>query len=187
MKCSIIILAGGGSIRMGEDKGLMPFNGKPMIQHLIDRFIRIAPEIIIVTNNEKYKQFKCTLVQDNYPNHGPLSGIEAGLSISKNEQNIILSCDNPFIELSLIEYLSSQKTNYDILFTFFKTSNPFPGLYSKSIGSKLYMLINKGVRKVSALKDYYNVNELDCKAFNELNFINFNSPSDIKHWHENKH
>ena len=187
MKCSIIILAGGGSIRMGEDKGLMPFNGKPMIQHLIDRFMNVVTEIIIVTNNEKYKQFKCNVIQDNYPNHGPLSGIEAGLSISKTEQNIILSCDNPFVDLSLIEYLSIQNNNSDILFTFFKTSNPFPGLYSKSICPKLNTLINKNVKKVSALKEYFNVNELDCGDFNELNFINFNSPSDIENWHENKH
>ena len=35
------------------------------------------------------------------------------------------------------------------------------------------------------LKNYFNVTQLDCSHFNNNNFINFNTPEDIKYWNEN--
>ena len=45
-----IILAGGKSSRMGEDKGLMLYNGKPMIQHVIDAVLPLTNCILISAN-----------------------------------------------------------------------------------------------------------------------------------------
>ena len=48
---SLVIQAGGQSARMGEDKGLKPFLGRPLIQRVIDRLALLADEIIITTNS----------------------------------------------------------------------------------------------------------------------------------------
>lgn len=181
---SLIILAGGQSSRMGEDKGLMLFNGKPMILHLIDRFHNAFPELIIVTNNEKYKKFKVPIVKDKHINCGAISGIEAGLSFSNYENNLILTCDNPFIEFSILKHLIEKKES-DIVFSYYKKPYPFPGFYSKKIVKKLDALILQGLRKISDLIYHFKVTELCCSEFNAANFINFNTPKDIENWDEN--
>ena len=65
MNFSLIVLAGGNSSRMGEDKGLILFRGKPMIQHVLDNIAPRFEEVIIVTNNKSYHQFNAKLVSDN--------------------------------------------------------------------------------------------------------------------------
>jgi molybdopterin-guanine dinucleotide biosynthesis protein A len=47
---TIVIQAGGQSSRMGEDKALKPFLGKPLIQRVVDRLAPIADELIVTTN-----------------------------------------------------------------------------------------------------------------------------------------
>ena len=48
-------------------------------------------DTIIVCNNNIYKQFEKTIINDNHDSLGPIGGIEAGLSKSKTEHNIIVS------------------------------------------------------------------------------------------------
>ena len=83
MNLSLIILAGGNSSRMGTDKGLLSFRGKPMVQHVLDNLCSDFQDTIIVCNNNNYKQFEKTIITDNHNSLGPLGGIEAGLSKSK--------------------------------------------------------------------------------------------------------
>jgi molybdopterin-guanine dinucleotide biosynthesis protein A len=47
---SLVIQAGGESRRMGQDKALMPFLGRPLIQRVAERLAPIADELIVTTN-----------------------------------------------------------------------------------------------------------------------------------------
>ncbi len=100
-----IILAGGKSSRMGQDKGLMPLNGKPMIQHIIDPMAKICGRILIVTSNPMYGMFGFELVADEAPDYGPVMGILSGLRQSKTERNLVLSCDTPYVTFNLLKEL----------------------------------------------------------------------------------
>ena len=182
---SLFILSGGNSKRMGVDKGLIHFQGKPMVKHLVDRFKKIIPEIIIISNKKGYRNFDVPVIKDNYQNCGPLGGIEAGLSFSKSEFNLFLSCDNPFIEYSLLKYIISNPQKTEIVFSEYEKTHPFPGLYSKSIHKNLNTLIDQGLRKMTALKNHFSVSYLDCSHFNKNNFVNFNTPEEVKCWNDN--
>ena len=81
----------------------MLFEGKPMIQHLIDRFKKLNSEIVIIRNENSHLNFGLTVIKDNYKNCGPIGGIEAGLAYSQTNNNIFITCDNPFIECQLIK------------------------------------------------------------------------------------
>ena len=54
---TVVIQAGGHSSRMGEDKALKPFLGRPLIQRVIDRMMPIADEIIVTTNRPAEYEF----------------------------------------------------------------------------------------------------------------------------------
>ena len=61
--------------------------------------------IIISANNNSYKEFGYSVVKDIYKECGPISGILEGLKQAKYNKVIVLSCDSPFVEVSLIKYL----------------------------------------------------------------------------------
>ena len=71
MDCTGIILAGGKSSRMGSDKGLLPYKGKPLVTYAIEVLRPLTDRIIIVGNNEAYKQFDCPLIPDEIADCGP--------------------------------------------------------------------------------------------------------------------
>ena len=47
---SCIILCGGWARRMGQDKGLIYFQDKPMIIHVLDTVKTVSNEIILILN-----------------------------------------------------------------------------------------------------------------------------------------
>ena len=185
MNFSLIILAGGKSSRMGTDKGLMLFNGRPMIEHITKRFKNKFQETIIVSENNNYEPYCDILIADNFKNTGPLGGIEAGLSVSNNLNNIILSCDNPLLTWEVIDYIISNYSENEIVFSKKEFTHPFPSYFNSSIRAELITHIKNGIRKITHLEEHFNVLNLDCSRFSENNFINFNCLEDIALFHEN--
>jgi molybdopterin-guanine dinucleotide biosynthesis protein A len=60
-----IILAGGRASRMGGEKALIPFRGRPLIEHVIERAQAQVDELLINTNEpERFHQFGCLIVED---------------------------------------------------------------------------------------------------------------------------
>lgn len=133
MKITGIILAGGKSSRMGTDKGLMEFNGKALIQWVIDAIHPIVDETIIVTNQHGYDSFNATIVADEVKDKGPLAGICTGLKESSSQTNIIVSCDTPFLTSDLFEWiLLNHKAEGITVLKEEQQVHPLIGVYSKN-------------------------------------------------------
>jgi molybdopterin-guanine dinucleotide biosynthesis protein A len=60
---------------MGQDKGLMEINGKPMIQYVIDNITPVCSQIIISANQDTYKKFGYPVIKDDIADTGPAGGI----------------------------------------------------------------------------------------------------------------
>lgn len=107
--CSILLLAGGQGQRMGgRDKGLIPWQGEPLIQHLHRLTRPLTDDLLISCNRnlEHYAVYADRLVQDgNDEFHGPFAGIRAALPLARNSHLLVLPCDVPLIDLSLLQSL----------------------------------------------------------------------------------
>lgn len=107
-----IVLAGGKSTRMsGQDKGLVPLHGKPMIQWVIDAIEEKVSTIIISANQNKksYGEFGYAVVPDLIENfQGPLAGMAAGLNQVKTKYALILPVDTPILPGNLVEQLAGE-------------------------------------------------------------------------------
>jgi len=179
-KISIIILAGGKSSRMGQDKGLMILNGKAMIENIISTAKKITDQIIIVANNPEYKKFGHKVIEDIFPGKGPLGGIYTGLKSSTTEKNIILSCDVPFIKKELLEFILSESGDNDITVPVFETKiHPLIGVYSKQCLNVILDNIQKDKLKVTGIFDDLVTKQIDVNAFDPSNFRNINSAEDL--------
>lgn len=125
---SCIILSGGMSRRMGEDKGSMIIQGKPMILHILERLNgKINDAVIVLNNQERINSYKELLdayvpveieenftyslgfIEDEVKDKGPVAGIMTGLKNIKTDYALVLPCDSPFISEDNI------KTMFDLL------------------------------------------------------------------------
>jgi molybdopterin-guanine dinucleotide biosynthesis protein A len=101
---TIVIQAGGQSSRMGEDKALKPFLGKPLIQRVMERLIPIADEMIVTTNRpDEYRFLNVRLVSDLIPERGALGGLYTAISSATHPYVGIVACDMPFVSQMFFE------------------------------------------------------------------------------------
>ena len=104
---TICVQAGGESRRMGKDKALMPFLGRPLIQRVVDRLSPIADETIVTTNTpENYRFLGLPLFPDLKPGRGALGGLYTALSSATCEAVAVVACDMPFASPKLIDAAS---------------------------------------------------------------------------------
>jgi molybdopterin-guanine dinucleotide biosynthesis protein A len=103
---TIAIQAGGQSSRMGQDKALKPFLGRPLIQRVIDRLTPIADEVIVTTNRpEEYAFLGLPLFADLRPGRGALGGLYTAVASATCEIVGVVACDMPFASISLFEHM----------------------------------------------------------------------------------
>jgi len=101
---SLVIQAGGASSRMGEDKALKPFLGRPLIQRMIERLSPIADEVIVTTNRpEEYDFLNLRLIPDLKPGRGALGGLYTAIASATTPVVAVVACDMPFASAKLIE------------------------------------------------------------------------------------
>ena len=150
MKIGAIVLAGGKSSRMGQDKGLMNFRGKPMVQWVLESVSRLTKDVLIVAHDGRYREFGHNVVGDEIKEIGPIGGIVTGLHQSACEVNLVLGCDLPFVTAELLEFML--ENHRDVLVTCGfdgQHIHPLVGVYDRSALSGLTSCIHNGNHKLT--------------------------------------
>ena len=185
---------------MGQDKGSMSIQGKPMIIHILLTLNSTIDEAIIVLNDSKrigkYKKlieknkfnYKITFVEDEIKNKGPISGILTGLKHISGDYALVLPCDSPFVTKNHINNIFKElSTEYDCIVPYnndknkLKTSEPLHSIYHKNNIEKIAKLINEDVLHIKGLLKEINCKyiKIDNKKLLKKEFRNLNSPEDI--------
>jgi molybdopterin-guanine dinucleotide biosynthesis protein A len=145
-----IILAGGKSSRMKEDKGLVIFNGKMLVQHVIESLKKIMNEIIIITANPAYKQFDYPCIEDTMKGKGPLGGIYTGLINSSTQKNLFVGCDMPFLTERILADLITSCSDEDVLLTeHLGLAEPLCSIYDRSCITHLRSQLEQNHLKIT--------------------------------------
>jgi molybdopterin-guanine dinucleotide biosynthesis protein A len=103
---TICIQAGGQSSRMGEDKALKTFLGRPLIQRVVERLSPVADELIVTTNHPDdyaFLKLPLTLRADLKPGRGALGGLYTAIASASNPIVAVVACDMPFASATLLE------------------------------------------------------------------------------------
>jgi molybdopterin-guanine dinucleotide biosynthesis protein A len=104
---TVCIQAGGQSSRMGEDKALKSFLGRPLIQRVIERLTPIAHEVIVTTNRpDDFSFLGIRLFPDLKPDRGALGGLYTAIASATHPHVAVVACDMPFASPRLIEAMS---------------------------------------------------------------------------------
>ena len=179
------ILAGGKSSRMGSDKGLLIFNGKPIVQMIIEQLELAVNKTIIVSNNADYEKFGLEVIPDLIQGKGPAAGIHAALSHTDSEQIFIVSCDMPYINTKAIQYMIEQPTHSEIKLPLHHGKiEPLFGVYSKNCLPLWQQLIEQGKIKLQEMVTHFSLLKINVgdngELFNVSLFLNINDKNDFQ-------
>jgi molybdopterin-guanine dinucleotide biosynthesis protein A len=107
MKISAVLLAGGKSRRMGEDKSTILFRNAPLWQIQVDllRKLQLQELFISAQTDPSWRPADLEFVPDDEPSRGPLSGIAAALSRISGGHLLALAIDMPFMPESYLRRL----------------------------------------------------------------------------------
>ena len=178
---------------MGEDKGLVMLNGKPMVQYIIEVLKEVVSDIIIISNNESYTKFGIPVYADIIKDKGPVGGIYTGLYHSKTELNFCISCDVPMISSDFIFWLLNKSGNASITLPMCKDKvHQMIGVYSKQVLSNFKESTEKGHLKLSQVNSDMACEIIDIEKeyanFDELLFSNINTKNELRSiTNESKH
>jgi molybdopterin-guanine dinucleotide biosynthesis protein A len=177
------ILAGGKSSRMGTDKGLLLFEGKAMIQYVIDQMQPIFDNLVIVSNNPEYKKFGLEVIPDLIKDIGPAAGIYTALKNSKTKLNFMVSCDMPFITKEAIAFIIENTNDSQIvLLENQQKLEPLFGIYSKDCEQIWLQLIEQKIIKLQKMVSYFKLKTIPVEnneIFKESFFKNINTKEDF--------
>ena len=177
---TVIILAGGKSSRMGQDKGLMFYDGQPMIQYVIEIAEQLTKNILIVSNNDDYNQFNYPVLPDIIQDKGPLAGVVTGLESSITDLNLILTCDAPFITVAFLSWLKTKIEQFDVVIPQYENRiYPLTGYYKRKTFAVLKAELDQNNLRIKSAIESLNVQFVDADHFNQQNFRNINAVEDL--------
>ncbi|HNV81882.1 MAG: molybdenum cofactor guanylyltransferase [Tenuifilaceae bacterium] len=151
-----IVLAGGKSSRMGEDKSMLSINGIPLIQHIINQLEGHFSEVIIGANDvDRYAFLGKRVIPDIEQGKGPLMGIYSCLRASNTDLNFITACDIPEMNIRMIKRMLNLSVAYDIVMPCKGDAKhePLFAVYQKSIIPMAEKILHTNKRRIVELMD----------------------------------
>ncbi|AFZ58361.1 molybdenum cofactor guanylyltransferase [Anabaena cylindrica FACHB-243] len=185
---SVIILAGGKSSRMGEDKALIPIQRIALLERVYKVAKSCTDTIYIVTPwPERYQSLhlpECKFIPEiSTETQGPLVGFVQGLEKVKTEWVLLLACDLPNLQIEVLQNWvkivdTVESENIAILVKNPKGWEPLCGFYRCNCLPLLQDFINQGGRSFQEWLKPYPVAVLPLSSPEML--FNCNTPEDVQ-------
>lgn len=116
---SAVIIAGGKSTRLGQDKRRLRLWGQAgptLLEHTVLLMARCCTDVVVVMNDpETWPSLPARIVSDVYPNMGALGGIYSGLQAAAQPYGFVVASDMPLLNPELIQWMIQQPRDYDAL------------------------------------------------------------------------
>ena len=190
---SAIILAGGRSTRLGRDKASEPLLGVSLLQRVVSRVEGLAGEIVVVrAAGQALPDIETSaslrVVEDVYPDSGPLGGIYTGLSAITTARALSVGCDMPLLQPELLAgLLLLASDGYDAVVPTNEMFRPEPlcAVYTTRCISSAQSQVGDGALKVALFLDKLRVRYVtpsEWRAWDRegLSFLNINREADLR-------
>lgn len=150
-----VILAGGKGRRLqGSDKGLVLFNQRPMIEHVLDIIEPQVTQVIINANRnlDTYKSYRHPVIEDALSDfQGPLAGFSIAMLQATTTHILTLPCDGPFISRDYVRRMNQALNNSDAELVVAHDGDrmqPVHALIPVNLQASLDQFLQSGERKI---------------------------------------
>lgn len=176
-----VILAGGKSSRMGTDKALLTWQGKPFIQHVAQVLQHVFTQVVISSDRvSAYSFLNLPVIPDTYKECGPVGGIHSALVHTSADGVFVCSCDMPYLSVEVVKKILQHITLQEVTFgSDGERLHPLLGIYPKWILPTIQAELDQGSRRVLSFISKVPHSIVDVSEFkHQLRNINTTQDSD---------
>ena len=164
MKCECVILAGGGSRRMGKPKAGLRLGRRTLLGHAR----ALAAEL----------QLPCrVLAKDDLPGLGPLGGVATALRRTRAERVLFLGCDMPFLTADFTKRILA--VDAPAVFASMKGTVGFPFVLSPELLPRVEAQLESGRRSLQRLAERLRARRIRVLAAEASQLQNLNTPDEL--------
>lgn len=185
-----IVLCGGRSTRMGQEKASLPFGDETLLQRAVRVLGGVTDEVIVVARGEQaiagggnpFLGLPVRIVHDPIEDLGPLAGLAAGLAASTTALNIVVACDMPLVRPAVLRRLVALQGEADICVAVADGhASPLCAVYRAGVAAVANQLLASGERRVMTLLDRVQTKRVDAAVFRDIDpdlesFVSCNTP-----------
>jgi molybdenum cofactor guanylyltransferase len=190
LSLAALILAGGKSSRMGQDKALIPWDGTPLLQRVFQVASQWCQPVYIITPwPDRYQDILTPetyqfLVESN-PGQGPLVALAQGLAEIPADWVLLLACDLPLLQVEIIQNWIDQLNEIpnSVLAMVPKQADlwqPTCGFYRREALPELQKFIHQGGRSFQTWLEQIPVQALAVNQQSSDMLFNCNTPMDLE-------
>ncbi|WP_290616972.1 MULTISPECIES: molybdenum cofactor guanylyltransferase [unclassified Arsukibacterium] len=167
MQFSALILAGGKSSRMGQDKALLNLNGLNLLEHMQQLAQESGAAEVLISRNQP------GFIADQTQQQGPLAGILAALEHCRSSQLLVLPIDTPLLSTLSLQRLLRHAAGQAACFA----NSPLPCVLpvNPTLSAMISKQLQNGQRSVKALLADLNARTLPAPT---TELLNTNTPQD---------
>ena len=202
---SVVILAGGRSRRLGQDKAVADFGGEPLLRRVIRRSVAGiggdnggggngggsgAVEVVVAVSDAGRAAVlplapEYRIAVDRFAGGGALGGIYTGLEAAGSDWALVVACDLPFISPPLLRHLAGRRDGVDAVAPVIGgRAEPTHALYSRRCLPAIRARLEAGQLKAAGFLEDVAVRYLDEAELRRydpelLSFFNINYPGDL--------
>jgi len=183
-----VLLAGGKSRRMGEDKRFLPVGDRTLLERSCTILQQVFNSVCVaIAQDSAALDVRVPVLRDLIPNCGSLGGLYTGLKQAKTEHIFLAACDMPFLNPQLIEYLVTLKDDKDVVICRWKGRlHPTHALYSQHCCDVIEAMLRDRQLQIQRLIMHPAlrirvVEECEIERIDQegRSFLNVNTPSDL--------
>lgn len=184
MNKTAIILAGGQSRRMGQNKAFLAYKEKSFIEEILDKFQGLDERIIVANTPSLYVFEGVKTIQDIYPNKGPLCGLYTGLKEMSGKRAVVVTVDTPLLTEALLSFLYNYESDADCIIPVVEGRwQSLCAVYNKSALNRIEEAVKADERKVRLVLDRLSVELITEETLTRYGnpkvlFSNVNTPED---------
>jgi molybdopterin-guanine dinucleotide biosynthesis protein A len=187
---STIVLAGGHSHRLGQDKALLPWRGRTLIEYIVSQLKAISDDVLVITGPQvRYGDLlDVPIFADNIKDVGPMGGLYTGLTHARYDYSFVAACDMPLLSRAVIDLLREELDGsaWAIVPKIADYRVPTLAIYHKKSLSVIERLLAQGRTSLQELLDAIPTKIISEQNLRQIDpalrsFFNLNTPED---WEE---
>jgi molybdopterin-guanine dinucleotide biosynthesis protein A len=165
--CTALILAGGDSRRMGQDKAALVLDGRSLLEHVTATMQQVFPKVIVSVRQPR-DDVALSQVCDEVATSGPLAGLAAGLAQADTSWVFAVACDMPFMTRNVVAQLATCRDGYQAVVPMVSGHpQPLAAFYGTSTLKKMRACLtggDKSLRGMLQKLDVCYVNETELRV-----------------------
>ncbi|QDK80553.1 molybdenum cofactor guanylyltransferase [Spirosoma sp. KCTC 42546] len=180
-KLNGLILTGGRSTRMGEDKAQLVYHGKSQREHLMEMLRPYCSVVFWSVNVNQEAELEASgqlqlRIVDRYAIDGPLNGILSAFTYDPGAAWFVVACDMPLLTVQSLDTLVKGRNREKMATVFYdsdgKLPEPLLGIYEPAFGPMLQQAVKDGVYSPRQLLQQHDIQLLSVPDVRELTNIN---------------